>query len=171
MGIIINALTYENYRDAITGPMKSVCTVSIWDCYENESQLLATGVFTVVTIAFFSAFFAFGRWYCLELAGERVVARLRNQLFHSIMFAEVGMFDVTKTGELVNRLSADATELKNVCTVQLAQSINSVLNVILALIYVFYLSWSLTLVMLTVVPFVSISGRFFGQYYRYDQLL
>ena len=166
MGIIINALTAEDYRDSITGPMIFVCKASAWDCYKNETNLLNTGTLTVIIIAFFSAFFAFNRWYWLELAGERVVARLRNQLFHSIMFAEVGMFDVTKTGELVNRLSADATELKNVCTIQLAQSINSVLTVILALFYVFYLSWSLTLVMLTVVPFVAITGRYFGAYYR-----
>eukprot|EP01084_Bolivina_argentea_P162521 282823_1 len=170
MGIIINALTYKDYRDAINGPMKAICNISLytigWDCFDNEIDLLNTGTVTVITLGFFSAFFAFNRWYLLDLAGERVVARLRNQLFHSIMFAEVGMFDVTKSGELVNRLSADTTELKNVCTIQLAQSINSVLNVILALIYVFYLSWSLTLVMLSVVPFVAISGRYFGMYYR-----
>ena len=41
------------------------------------------------------------------LAGERVVARMRKQLFGSLVKQETAFYDVTRTGELTNRLSAD----------------------------------------------------------------
>jgi ABC-type multidrug transport system fused ATPase/permease subunit len=40
------------------------------------------------------------------------VARLRRQLFEKIMRLEIGFFDMTRTGELINRLSSDTTILK-----------------------------------------------------------
>ena len=43
---------------------------------------------------------------------------------------------------------------------------NSFVNVIVGVTFVFYLSWKLTLVMLSVVPFVAITGRKYGMYYR-----
>jgi ABC-type multidrug transport system fused ATPase/permease subunit len=42
------------------------------------------------------------------VSGERVVARLRNRLFASILRQEVAFFDQRKTGELVSRLGTDA---------------------------------------------------------------
>lgn len=51
----------------------------------------------------------FGRVYSLHLASQRMVKRLREQLFSRIMRQEVAFFDRTKTGELVNRLSTDTT--------------------------------------------------------------
>ena len=51
----------------------------------------------------------FGRVYILQTASQRIVRRLRGTLFNSIMRQEVGFFDKTKTGELINRLSSDTT--------------------------------------------------------------
>lgn len=37
------------------------------------------------------------------IAGERVVARVRKNLFNAILGLEIAFFDATRTGELVNR--------------------------------------------------------------------
>ena len=42
-----------------------------------------------------------------------MVARLRKKLFDSIIAQDIAMFDVTRTGELVNRLSADTAVIKS----------------------------------------------------------
>lgn len=39
----------------------------------------------------------------LGAVGERVAARLRKQLFSSIITQDVAFFDTHKTGEIVNR--------------------------------------------------------------------
>src|SRR5512142_2207999 len=44
------------------------------------------------------------RFSFFSTAGERVVMRLRQDLFASLMSQEVGFFDERKTGELTSRL-------------------------------------------------------------------
>lgn len=45
------------------------------------------------------------------VAGERIVAKLRKDLYSSLIVQEIGFFDETKTGELLNRLSSDCVIL------------------------------------------------------------
>lgn len=63
--------------------------------------VLITGIFTGI------------RAFLFQLAGERVVARLRKRLFDTIIVQEIAYFDETKTGELLNRLSSDT--VANAC--------------------------------------------------------
>ena len=42
-------------------------------------------------------------------AGERLVARVRQQLFQALIVQDISFFDSAKTGELMNRLAADTT--------------------------------------------------------------
>lgn len=42
-------------------------------------------------------------------AGERLVARVRQQLFQALIAQDISFFDSAKTGELMNRLAADTT--------------------------------------------------------------
>lgn len=39
--------------------------------------------------------------------GQKVIKRLRDRLFSAILRQETAFFDKTRTGELINRLSAD----------------------------------------------------------------
>ena len=41
--------------------------------------------------------------------GQRIVKRIRQSLFGSIMKQEIAFFDKTRTGELINRLSTDTS--------------------------------------------------------------
>jgi ATP-binding cassette subfamily B protein len=52
------------------------------------------------------------RYYLVMTLGERVVADLRGDLFAHLTRLDPSFFDAEKTGELVSRLSADATQLK-----------------------------------------------------------
>lgn len=106
------------------------------------------------------------RAYLFTLAGERVVARLRNDLFVAIMRQEIGMFDVTRTGELINRLSSDTSVLKNAATTNVSMGLRWVATIIGGIIYLFVISWKLTLVMLSVVPLVAVTGRYYGTYVK-----
>ena len=53
--------------------------------------------------------------YIFDRAGISVVTRLRRQLFNKLMDLEIGFYDSKKTGELVNRLSADTNTIKVKC--------------------------------------------------------
>ncbi|HMK88154.1 MAG TPA: ABC transporter transmembrane domain-containing protein, partial [Methylocystis sp.] len=52
------------------------------------------------------------RYYLVTTLGERVVADLRSDLFSHLARLDASFFDNAKTGELLSRLTADATQLK-----------------------------------------------------------
>jgi ABC-type multidrug transport system fused ATPase/permease subunit len=47
--------------------------------------------------------------HTIKTAGERLVARVRQQLFKALVMQDIAFYDSAKTGELMNRLAADTT--------------------------------------------------------------
>ncbi|KAG2388200.1 hypothetical protein C9374_001050 [Naegleria lovaniensis] len=90
--------------------------------------------------------------FCFNFAGERVVAKLRKDLFENIIVQDVSFFDVTKTGELLNRLSSDTKSLENAVTSNLFIFLRNTVQAIGGVGFLFYTSWKLTLVTLSIVP-------------------
>ena len=67
--------------------------------------------------------FTFFRACLFTVAGERVVARLRKDLFYAITVQEVAFFDRNLTGDLLSRITADTTEIKNAVTVNISMGL------------------------------------------------
>lgn len=106
------------------------------------------------------------RTYFFTAASERVVARLRKDLFEHLINQEIAFFDVTRTGELLSRLSEDTQIIKNAATVKLSDAMQSLGTSLLGIGFMFHTSWRLTLLALAIVPAISIGLRAFGRYLR-----
>ena len=52
----------------------------------------------------------------LTASGEAIAASLRRRTFRSLLTQELAFFDVTRSGELLSRLSADTQALQKVAT-------------------------------------------------------
>jgi ATP-binding cassette subfamily B protein len=126
----------------------------------NETVLGLLGLFVFVGIT------GFVRAWLYTLAGERIVARLRKQLYGSVIRQEVGFFDAQRTGELLNRLSADTGVIQNSVTVNVSMALRFGLQAIGSLVVLFWTSWRLTGLMLAVVPFVAVGAVIFARSVR-----
>ena len=131
----------------------------------RSAALRATILMFICTIAISTAL-ACVRGYLFGIAGERVVMRARRQLFERVLAMEVGFFDDTRTGELINRLSTDTTILKDVLSSNISSGLQQVTSIVGGISYLFFISWKLTLVMLAVVPVVILGARFYGERFR-----
>ncbi len=112
------------------------------------------GVFTAV------------RAYLFTVAGEHVVAQLRQRLYAVLVRQEVAFFDEHRTGELTNRLVADTSALQRAVTVNLSMLLRYGLMGFGALVILVFTSLKLTLVMLATVPLVVLAARFYGRLLR-----
>ncbi|KAK4252538.1 hypothetical protein QN277_014525 [Acacia crassicarpa] len=99
-------------------------------------------------------------------ASERVVARLRKRLFSHIIIQEIAFFDVTRTGELMSRLSEDTQIIKNAATTNLSHALSALSTAFIGLGFMFWTSWKLTLLALAVVPATFVAARKFGWFLR-----
>ncbi|XVE86199.1 hypothetical protein DITRI_Ditri18aG0016600 [Diplodiscus trichospermus] len=99
-------------------------------------------------------------------ASESTVARLRKNLFSHLIHQEIAFFDVTSTGELLNRLSEDTQVIKNAATTNLSEALQNLTNVLIGTAFMFSSSWKLTLLALAVVPVIAVALRKFGRYLK-----
>jgi ATP-binding cassette subfamily B protein len=120
----------------------------------------------VLGVFFISGVAAALRSYLFTVAGERVVALLRADLFAALIGQEVGFFDQQRTGELTNRLASDTTVIQNAVTVNVSMALRFGLSIFGSLAVLFWYSWELTLLMLLVVPFVAGGAGFYGRLLR-----
>ncbi|GMP33258.1 hypothetical protein CsSME_00006664 [Camellia sinensis var. sinensis] len=106
------------------------------------------------------------RAWLFSSASERVVARLRNNLFSHLIHQEIAFFDIIRTGELLSRLSEDTQIIKNAATTNLSEALRNLSTSVIGLAFMFATSWKLTLLSLAVVPAISIAVRQFGRFLR-----
>ena len=106
------------------------------------------------------------RFSLFTTAGERVVARLRSDLFARLMEQDVAFFDEKKTGELTNRLASDTTILQNTVSVNISMGLRFVVTIVGGIGCLFYTSWRLTLLMLAVVPPIALGAVTYGRRVR-----
>ncbi|XP_075493477.1 ABC transporter B family member 27 [Primulina tabacum] len=106
------------------------------------------------------------RTWLFSSASERVVARLRKKLFGQLIQQEIAFFDVTRTGELLSRLSEDTQIIKSAATTNLSESLRNVTTALIGIGFMISSSWKLTLLALVVVPLISVGVRMFGRYLK-----
>ncbi|XP_021761450.1 ABC transporter B family member 25-like [Chenopodium quinoa] len=106
------------------------------------------------------------RAWLFNSASERVVARLRKNLFSHLICQEIAFFDVTRTGELLSRLAEDTQIIKNAATTNLSEALRNLATAFIGLGFMFATSWKLTLLALAVVPPISVGVRKFGRFLR-----
>ncbi|XP_060173409.1 ABC transporter B family member 27-like isoform X2 [Lycium barbarum] len=106
------------------------------------------------------------RSWLFSSVSERVVARLRKNLFSHLIQQEIAFFDVTRTGELLSRLSEDTQIIKNAATTNLSEALRNLTTALIGIGFMFSSSWKLTLLSLVVVPIISVGVRKFGRYLR-----
>ncbi|XP_069792260.1 uncharacterized protein [Narcine bancroftii] len=109
---------------------------------------------------------SFIRSYFFILAGHRLVARLRKNIFGSIIKQEIAFFDENRTGELTNRLSSETQIIQNTLTVNLSMLLQYTLQIIGSIVLMFIISPALTGVLLASVPVVAIGGVLYGEFVK-----
>jgi len=86
-------------------------------------------VWFLVAALVFSAFAAL-RYYLVSWLGERVVADLRNAVYRRVIGMDPTFFEVTKTGEVLSRLTTDTTLVQSISGVGLSIALRSSLNLV-----------------------------------------
>ena len=87
----------------------------------NQALLLFLIVVTVISAS------VAARVYLLTWIGERVVADIRKAVFAKVLKLEPAFFEVTRTGEVISRLTTDTSLLQVVVGSTLAIAVRNVL--------------------------------------------
>jgi ATP-binding cassette subfamily B protein len=127
------------------------------------------GVINRYFLGFLAAAVVFGifaalRFYLVTWLGERVVADLREAVYRRVVRMDPTFFEVTRTGEVLSRLTADTTLVQAISGVNLSIILRSLLNLIGSLVMLALTSARLTavilvLILLVIVPILIVGRR------------
>jgi len=118
----------------------------------GDPQLLNEALAALIGVAVTLAIATYFRFYLMMTTGERVLTDLRRAVFDHIIGLEPAFFEVTRTGEVVSRLTADATLLQQVIGYGLSMFVRNFVMMIGATLMLFVVSWKLALFVLLGVP-------------------
>ena len=105
--------------------------------------------------AIFGVFAAF-RFYLVTWLGERVVADLRADVYRRVIYMDPTFFEVTRTGEVLSRLTTDTTLVQSIAGVNLSITLRSTIQLVGALILLVATSPSLAGMILVLIPLIMV---------------
>jgi ATP-binding cassette subfamily B protein len=100
--------------------------------------------------------FAAARFYLVTWLGERVVADLRAAVYRNVVRMDPSFFEVTRTGEVLSRLTADTTLVQSIAGVNLSIALRSAISVVGSLVMLAFTSLKLTGLILVLIPGVIV---------------
>ncbi|KAI7892138.1 P-loop containing nucleoside triphosphate hydrolase protein [Mucor mucedo] len=107
-----------------------------------------------------------GRVLLFRIAGERIIQRLRNNLYQSILKQDMAFFDKNRTGELISRLSTDTAIVGKSLTNNVSDGLRALATASVGSSMMFIISPKLTGIMMLVVPPVAFFGIVYGRYVK-----
>ncbi|ROV91482.1 hypothetical protein VSDG_07173 [Cytospora chrysosperma] len=108
----------------------------------------------------------FGRVVLLRIVGERVVARLRTQLYRRTYVQDAEFFDANRVGDLISRLSSDTVVVGKSITQNISDGLRALVSGATGFCAMAWLSPQLTSVILLMFPPIAIGAFFYGRTIR-----
>jgi len=128
----------------------------------HRESVVVTLALTVAGLALLGAGATYANSWYSEWIGESLVLELRASVFRHVLRQPLAFFTRTQTGSLVSRMD-DINETQRAAGVLMSESVSVLLNLVLVLAAMFWLSWQLSLVALAVIPLFVLPGKVAGK--------
>ncbi|XP_020538712.1 ABC transporter B family member 4 isoform X2 [Jatropha curcas] len=130
-------------------------SVSMTTVAHNVSEVSLKFVY----LALGSGFASFFQVSCWVITGERQAARIRNLYLKMILRQDISFFDKeSNTGEVIGRMSGDTILIQDAMGEKAGNFIQLLASFLGGFVIAFVKGWLLTLVMLSLIPPIVISG-------------
>uniref|UniRef100_A0A8C6BQ85 ABC-type oligopeptide transporter ABCB9 n=1 Tax=Monodon monoceros TaxID=40151 RepID=A0A8C6BQ85_MONMO len=133
---------------------------------QKSMEQFSTAVTVMCVLAIGSSFAAGVRGGIFTLIFARLNIRLRNRLFRSLVSQETSFFDENRTGDLISRLTSDTTMVSDLVSQNINIFLRNAVKVTGVVVFMFSLSWQLSLVTFMGFPIIMMVSDIYGKYYK-----
>lgn len=99
--------------------------------------------------------------YLANWLGQDIIRDIRIKLFNHLMTFKMKYFDNEPVGKLVTRSVFDIESISKIFSQGLFMIISDLLKMIVVLLFMFYMNWKLTLIVMCAMPILVIATRVF----------
>jgi ATP-binding cassette, subfamily B, bacterial len=121
---------------------------------------------TLIGVGLILALSSAARFYCVNWLGERLVADIRRDVFNHLTGLSPAFYEVSHSGEVMSRLTADTTQMKAAASTAISQAIRNVLLLLGAGIMMVVTSPKLSLAVLIAIPVIVLPLVAYGRSVR-----
>jgi len=126
---------------------------------ERDQEIIALTPFLLMAVFVARAAGAIADEYCIAWVSRRVIFDLRELLFAKILRLPARYFDLNPTADLISRLIYDLEQVSTASTMAVRVMVKDILLGLGLVIWMFILSWHLTLIFLLITPLVAVVVR------------
>ena len=134
----------------------------------SSPLVMAVGLFGLTSLSGLGVYL---RTLWLSQAGNRVVARLRQQVFWRMLQQEMAHLDTVSTGDWLSRLASDAQLIQTTVTTQAIAALRGVVVTAGSIAMLTYTSPTLATVSLCTLPPILVSSRIVGRRLQEQQTI
>ncbi|XP_074061591.1 ABC-type oligopeptide transporter ABCB9 isoform X3 [Macrotis lagotis] len=144
----------HSFPTTLAGPSMALSSRRVWTSSLQPWSSCASSLLAGIRGGIFTLVFA------------RLNIRLRNCLFRSLVSQETSFFDENRTGDLISRLTSDTTMVSDLVSQNINIFLRNTVKVTGVVIFMFSLSWQLSLVTFMGFPIIMMVSDIYGKYYK-----
>jgi subfamily B ATP-binding cassette protein MsbA len=150
----VNAMNSNGIKDIIYGFLQNIIAIS------GKSYALGWICLFIIVSIFFKNLFLYLSYYFLAPIRNEVTRKYSKLLYNKILALPIGYFTEQRKGDILSRSSNDIAELEYSVVGALEGLIKEPLNIIGILIFLFFISFKLTLFVFVLLPIAGfVVGR------------
>lgn len=131
-----------------------------------EPDLIDKYFITLVGIGIVLALASAARFYAVNWLGERVVADIRRDVFKHLTGLSPAFYEVSHSGEVMSRITADTTQVKAAASTVISQTLRNILLLVGAVAMMVVTSLKLSLAVLIAIPIIVVPLAAYGRAVR-----
>ncbi|WP_284646146.1 ABC transporter transmembrane domain-containing protein [Paenibacillus silviterrae] len=128
----------------------------LFDFYKPEFTSIYRLVLIFGAMTVISALFSYGQRYWLQTSANRIIRRMRDDVFAHINRLPIRFFDNLPAGKVVSRITNDTDAIKDLYVTVLANFFSGILYIVAILGAMLLLDYRLALICLLVIPVLAL---------------
>lgn len=156
--------------DVALYPAEKLTRGEVYGFFKPEFRSIMLLAISYVGLLVLGAVFAYGQRYLLQVSANRIVRRMRNDVFRHIQELPVQYFDNLPAGKVVARVTNDTEAIRELYVSVLANFFSGIIYMTAILGALFLLDYRLALIALPLVPilyvWIVVYRKFAAKYNR-----
>ncbi len=129
----------------------------------GNREIVITTALLVAVLAILSAGLSIVERLFSSRIGEGLILTLRSQVFDHVQSQPIAFFTRTQTGSLISRVNGDVIGAQQAFTSTLSGIVSNGISLVVVLGTMFFLSWTITLTSLVLLPIFLIPAKYMGK--------
>ncbi|QGQ99452.1 ABC transporter ATP-binding protein [Paenibacillus psychroresistens] len=159
-----SSLTITRDSESVSYPVQTLSVQELYQFYKPEfNSLLQLAVFYFILIVA-ASFLTYGQRYMLQAAANRIIQKMRIDVFAQIQRLPIQYFDHQPAGKIVSKITNDTEAVRDLYVQVLANFFTGVIYIVGIIAALFLLDYRLALFTIPIIPILFIWIQLYRKY-------